>query len=114
LDVSDFADGATHEIKFESVTLGNGNFFLDDVELQLEAGGGDVLWLSEAPTAGLVPAGASTNVTITYDTAGLALGDYLAALRVKNLPAPDLTLPVTLHVVDEFPVFYLYLPLILK
>ena len=114
VDVSDFADGDTHEIMFDSVTLGSGNFFLDDVELQLEAGGGDVLWLSEAPTAGLVPAGASMNVTITYDAAGLALGDYLAALRVKNLPAPDLTLPVTLHVVDEFPVFYLYLPLILK
>ncbi len=113
LDVSDFADGDTHEIKFDSVTVGSGNFFLDDVELQLEAGG-DVLWLFEDPTAGVVPAGESTDVTITYDATGLALGDYFATLRVKGAPSPTINLPVTLHVVGEIPVFYLYLPLMLK
>ncbi len=113
LDVSDFADGDIHEIMFESVTLGSGNFFLDDVEIQLEAGG-DVLWLSEDPTAGVVPAGESTEVIITYDATGLALGDYLATLRVKNAPAPNINVPVVLHVVDEIPVYFIYLPLLLK
>ncbi len=113
LDVSGFADGDTHEIKFDSVTVGSGNFFLDDVELQLEAGG-DVLWLFEDPTAGVIPAGESTDVTITYDATGLALGDYFATLRVKGAPSPMIDLPVTLHVVGEIPVFYLYLPLMLK
>jgi len=113
LDVSEFADGSTHEIMFESITLGSGNFFLDDVELQLEAGG-DVPWFSEDPTAGVVPAGESLNVTITYDSTGLAIGDYFAALRIKNPPAAALTLPVTLHVVDEIPVFNLFLPLLLR
>jgi subtilisin family serine protease len=113
VDVSDFADGDTHEIMFESVTVGSGNFFLDDVNLMLEAGG-DVLWLSEDPTAGVVPAGGSAEVVIGYDATGLTLGDYFATLRVKNAPAPTIDLPVTLHVVDEIPVFFLYLPLILR
>ncbi len=39
VDVSDFADGDTHEIKFDSVTVDSGNFFVDDVELNLDAGG---------------------------------------------------------------------------
>ncbi len=105
---------ATHnEIMFESVTVGSGNFFLDDVNLMLEAGG-DVLWLSEDPTAGVVPAGGSAEVVIGYDATGLALGDYFATLRVKNAPAPTIDLPVTLHVVDEIPMFNLYLPLILR
>jgi len=113
LDVSDFADGSSHEIKFSSVTIANGNFFLDDVELQNEVGG-DVEWLSEDPTAGIVPAGESVDVTLTYDATGLALGDYSATLRVKNAPAPNLNLAVVLHVVDDIPMFYLYLPLITK
>jgi hypothetical protein len=83
VDVSDFADGDTHEIKFDSVTVGSGNFFLDDVELNLEAGG-DVPWLSLDPTAGSVLADSSTDVTVTYDSTGLAEGDYFASIRVKN------------------------------
>ena len=110
VDVSDFADGDTHEIMFDSVTIGNGNFFLDDVELNLEAGG-DVLWLSEDPIAGVVPGDDFVNVTITYDSTGLAEGDYFATLRVKNPPATAINVPVTLHVGG---LRYIYLPLILK
>jgi hypothetical protein len=110
VDVSDFADGDTHEIKFDSVTVGSGNFFLDDVELNLEAGG-DVPWLSLDPTAGSVLADSSTDVTVTYDSTGLAEGDYFASIRVKNPPAAAINVPVTLHVTN---LRYLYLPLILK
>ena len=110
VDVSDFADGGTHEIKFDSVAVDGANFFLDDVELNLEAGG-DVPWLSLDPTAGSVLADSSTDVTVTYDSTGLAEGDYFASIRVKNLPAAAINVPVTLHVTN---LRYLYLPLILK
>ena len=110
VDVSDIADGATHEIMFDSVTVDGANFFLDDVELNLELGG-DVIWLSLDPTAGVVPADSSTDVTVTYDSTGLALGDYFAAIRVKNLPAAAINVPVTLHVTE---LNKLFLPLILK
>ncbi len=36
LDVSAYADGNLHKIKFDSITVGAGNFFLDDVELHVE------------------------------------------------------------------------------
>lgn len=110
VDVSDFADGDSHLIKFESVTVDLSNFFLDDVELNLEPGA-DVPWLAEDPTAGDVPADSIINVTITYNSTGLANGDYFATLRVKNPPAAPINIPVTLHVTS---LQYLYLPLILK
>ena len=72
---------------------------------------GDVLWLSLDPTAGVVPADSSTDVTVTYDSTGLAEGDYFASIRVKNPPAAAINVPVALHVTG---LRYLYLPLILK
>ncbi|HPR35155.1 MAG TPA: S8 family serine peptidase [Anaerolineaceae bacterium] len=110
VDVSDFADGGTHEIMFDSITVDGANFFLDDVELNLEAGG-DVPWLSLDPTAGVVLADDSTDVTVTYNSTGLAEGDYFASIRVKNPPAAAINVPVTLHVTNWN---YIFLPLILK
>jgi len=98
IDVSDYADGATHEIMFDSVTLDLGNFFLDDVEIQLESGG-DVLWLSEDPTSGTVSGDTTLDVDVIFDATGLELGDYYATIKVSNPPASALEVPVTLHVV---------------
>jgi hypothetical protein len=72
---------------------------------------GDILWLSLDPTAGVVFADSSTDVSVTYDSTGLAEGDYFAAIRVKNPPAAAINVPVTLHVTN---LRMLYLPLILK
>ena len=72
---------------------------------------GDVIWLSLSPTAGLISADSSTDVTVTYDSTGLAGGDYLAAIQVKNPAAAAINVPVTLHVTD---VRNLYLPMILR
>jgi len=110
VDVSDFADGDTHTIKFDSVTVDGANFFVDDVELNLEAGA-DMPWLAEDPIAGTVPADSNLSVTITYDSTGLAEGDYFATLRVKNPPAAAFNVPVTLHVVN---VLHFYIPLLFK
>jgi hypothetical protein len=73
----------------------------------------DILWLSLDPTAGVVFADDATDVTVTYDSTGLAVGDYFASIRVKNPPAAAINVPVTLHVTDVV-INYLYLPLILK
>ena len=78
---------------------------LDGVE------GLDVPWLSEDPVAGIVPADGSLDVTITYDSTGLAEGDYLATIRVKNPSSDEIDVPVTLHVANWN---YIYLPLILR
>ncbi|NLW72160.1 MAG: S8 family serine peptidase [Chloroflexi bacterium] len=72
---------------------------------------GDIFWLSLDPTAGNVPAGSETDVTVTYDSTDLADGDYFASIRVKNPPATSINVPVTLHVID---LRYLYLPLVFR
>ncbi|MFZ2098783.1 MAG: DUF11 domain-containing protein, partial [Anaerolineales bacterium] len=60
----------------------------------------DVPWLSEDPTSGTVLAGESVVVDVTYDTTGLASGEYLASLDVlSNDPdTPVVEVPVTLTV----------------
>lgn len=70
--------------------------------LAFETGGVmDVPWLSEDPAAGIVTAGGSQWITITFDPTGAALpqpGDYLAALKIKhNSPYTYQNVPVTLH-----------------
>jgi uncharacterized repeat protein (TIGR01451 family) len=101
VDVSAYADGAVHEIRFHSenfaTNAGVSNFFVDDVALD---NFGDVTWLSEIPTSGTVPAGESAGVQVTFDATGLTPGQYLAALDVhSNDPAtPVVSVPVTLTV----------------
>lgn len=112
VDLSSFADGSSHLIKFDSVTVGSGNFFLDDVQLNLDPFT-DVPWLSEDPVSGTIPADSTLTVDVTFDSTGLAVGDYNAVLRIKNLPYPNVNVPVTLHVVNTL-IRHLYLPSIMK
>ena len=102
VDVTAFADGGTHEVRFDSVLLGNGSFFLDDVELNRETTV-NIPWLSETPVTGTVPANGSVDLTITYNSTGLTTGDYFAGLRINNPMLAPVNIPVTLHVLDLIP-----------
>jgi len=59
-----------------------------------------VKWLSVEPGSGVIPAGSSLDVTVTFDTEGLLGGDYNANIIVSsNDPAtPEVTVPAHLHV----------------
>ncbi|MDF1520338.1 MAG: Ig-like domain-containing protein [Brevefilum sp.] len=98
VDVSAYADGSSHVVKFNSVTVGNGNFFIDDITLNVELGG-DVPWLSEDPISGTVDGDSTLDVDVNFDATGLEMGDYYATLKVNNPPASALEVPVTLHVI---------------
>ena len=60
----------------------------------------DCSWLDENPKLGSVPPGTPRNMTITVNTAGLAVGDYYADIVIANNdPDENPTIvPVTLHV----------------
>ena len=62
----------------------------------------DVPWLSAAPTSGTTAAGASSSVTVTFDSTGLAAGTYSANVCVaSNDPAhATLAVPVSMTVAD--------------
>ena len=90
-----------------------GNFFDNDVEPKLDAVA-DVLWLSESLTSGIISAGESVQVIVSFDALDLISGDYFATLRVNNAPSPAINLPVTLRVMGGTPLLGLYLPLILR
>jgi len=78
-----------------------------------ETGGGtpgDIPWLSEDPTAGVVFAdGGEVDVTLSFDATDLVWGDYFGALSIANAPDPKITIPVQLRIL---PFNYIYLPMI--
>jgi hypothetical protein len=114
LDVSQFADGGTHTLSFDSTVFGGGttNFFVDDVSLvneeqQLPPGacdvGADVPWLSVSPVSGSTGAGGADTVSVLVDASGLDLGVHEALLCVdSNDPVtPRVEVPVTVTVVED-------------
>lgn len=60
-------------------------------------------WLMAQPVTGTVAAGSAVPVTLTLDATDLISGTYLADLSINsNDPAtPEVTLPVTMHVIGE-------------
>ena len=108
VDLSDFDGYSAIRIAWQYVGLDGESFGLDNIEVSGEL---DVTWLSEDPVAGTVPAGGSLPITVTFDATGLSVGDYFAGLRVRPEGAPNLDVPVTLHVVE---LWKLYLPIIAK
>jgi len=62
----------------------------------------DYPWLSESPITGTVPPGECTVVDVTFDSTGLAPGDYRADLLIlSNDPdTPEVTIPVTMTVLE--------------
>jgi subtilisin family serine protease len=74
-----------------------------DVEPAVCDGPGDVPWLSVSPASGTTAAGESSDVTVSFDSTGLAVGEHVAVLCVtSNDPVtPLVQVPVILTVVED-------------
>jgi hypothetical protein len=111
-DISNNFIGLVSPVPVASVTLdgANGEGELINDMLFGDAGGGgggggcadpsDVPWLSESPTNGSTAGGASTPVTVTFDSNGVSAGSYSALLCVASNDAlnPTVEVPVSLTV----------------
>jgi hypothetical protein len=95
VDLSGYADGTSHTISFDSTTVGSGNFFVDDASL---LSGGDVLWLSETPTTGVIPVDDSLDVMVNFNSTGMSFGDYQTFIHVVDVTSVSISIPVTMHV----------------
>lgn len=112
IDLSEFNNYGPVHIAWQYVGLDGDSFILDLVEVFGEV---NLPWLAEDPISGSVPANSSLNVDVTFDSTGLAVGDYIGRLKVKSLPYPDNLISTILHVVPLAPDdFTIYLPLIMK
>jgi len=106
LDLSDYA-GYTEPIRlaWQYVGIDGNSFGLDMIDISAAS---VVDWLSSDPTWGTVSAGDTINIDVTFDSTGLAVGEYLGTLEASPL-AP---IPVKLFVMDA--TNKLYLPLIVR
>jgi len=106
IDVSDYADGGMHTLRFESTTTGSGNIFVDDVSLFSEPSSPS--WLTVAPTEGTVTPEGSAPVTLTFDATGLEAGTYSTTLAVSsndaNAPVVEVPVTFTVSAVNQPPV----------
>jgi hypothetical protein len=91
-----------------------------DIAFRLEGtvgGAYNAPWLSENPVAGAVPANQCANVTMTFDSTGLAPGSYYANLLIDSNDAdePRVTVPVHLTVVPAGGIeASIYMPLVMR
>ena len=77
----------------------------------------EVAWLDEAPVSGTTLPEGLTEVTVTFDAAGLAAGDYTTTIVITSNDPDEasITLDVTLTVNEIVPSsFQIYLPIIFR
>jgi Zn-dependent metalloprotease len=107
VDVTAYADGDQHTVEFYSATFAeNGdvsNFFVDDVVLAAPSvcdSLGNIPWLSVSPSSDSTAAGAASDVSITFDSTGLAAGVYQGSLCIDSNASntPQAIVPVELTV----------------
>ncbi len=84
LDVSNFADGERHTLRFNAKKAGNGylGLLIDDVALRVNEGPD---WLSKVPAAGnLDPINGMEIVSVTFDAGLLSTGSYTGGLYIME------------------------------
>ncbi len=112
LDLSDFDGYGDLRLVWRYVGQDGDSLALDLITL---SGDVELTWLDEDPVFGSVPANSSLDIDVTFDSTGLAFGDYDGLLKVQSLPYPDNLVSTVLHVVPLAPDdFTIYLPLIMK
>jgi subtilisin-like proprotein convertase family protein len=112
VDATAYADGGTHELVFFSVTDAGAavtNFFVDDVAITTSGGPvacdapTDIPWLTLSSTAGTTGGGASSNVSVVYNSASLTAGTYTGTLCIESNDADEalVQVPVSLEVAED-------------
>jgi hypothetical protein len=115
VDISAYADGATHELMFVFEEV-SGTALVDDVAIEVDVSLGctipeELPWLALSAQSGATAPGASDQVDVTLDAGGLSTGTYMATLCIASddPEMPLVEVPVTLAVGS-----HLYLPVAFK
>jgi hypothetical protein len=103
IDVSAFATGTPHVLRFHAFipTGGNTNYSLDDVSLGVaDCVGNALAWLTTTPVSGTVVAGGSAALNVVFNSTGVTPGVYSGRLcLVSNASATGFSsIPVTMTV----------------
>jgi len=100
IDLGPYLPGSPVKIGFQYIGDNGAEAGIDDISLDgVQGEANDIPWLSEEPILGSIPADSSLDVDVTFDSTGLAYGDYNGLLKVENAPNPVINVPVALHVI---------------
>ncbi len=108
IDSLNFVGVAPNSAGLNALYFHNANFggqageVLHNALLYLAAATEEIPWLSEDPISGTVPPGECTVVEVTFDSTGMAPGDYLGSLVIASddPDTPEVAIPVTLTVLE--------------
>ena len=114
VDVTAFANGTARVLRFDSATTDGGNFFVDDVALDITGAACEanaLPWVTAVPTSGTIAGDSNANISLVFNSTGLAGGVYAGTLCYTSNDSitPSVNIPVTLNVMAEYK---RYLPLI--
>ena len=109
VDLSAYDRNSLRRIGWQYIGKGGQSFGLDMIELISTS---EATWLSPDSATGTIASSATQDVTISFDSSGLEIGNYYAALSVENIPYPEIKIPVSLNVKGDDLLFYL--PLIIR
>ena len=122
IDVSAYADGGTHSIEFHSEIFANNgggsNFFVDDIVL--DAGGepgvcespSNIPWATVTPGSGTTAPLGTTGVDVTFNSIGLATGNYSGILCVESNDPDEPLVEVPLSMQVGTADYHIFLPII--
>ncbi len=76
---------------------------VEDYSIKVTGGAPPTPWLSADVTSGTIPAGGSTQITVTFNSASLSVGSYTGSLDItSNDPVnSSVSIPVTLNVEES-------------
>lgn len=107
VDLTAFADGAGHTLKFYAVTwvnnFGPTSFNLDDIAIESVPHGGHPRWAYALPPTGTIPPGGNQVVDLIFDSTTVTeLGTYAADLEFLGDFVNDVdTVPLTMHLICD-------------
>jgi hypothetical protein len=122
-DLTPLLPGGPVRVGFQYTGVDGAQVSLDDILVDGTAEPGicdvpsDIPWLSVSPASGTTSGLSSTDVEITFDSTGLAIGVYTGTLCINSNDTlnPLITIPVEMEVTEPIVTDYIiYLPIIKK
>ncbi|HZY42225.1 MAG TPA: hypothetical protein VFF59_09520, partial [Anaerolineae bacterium] len=114
VNISQFATGGAHSLRFDSTTVGSGNFNVDDVSVDISGlpsgscSPNALPWVSAVPVSGTTVADGSSSVNVVFNSTGIAPGSYsgFLCLNTNDATHAKIEIPVATTIGADLTLVY--------